>query len=280
LKIIKKEKENSEEFWNLNDFLKRLIIALLFGGLLVISSFNDFFLFLYLQIFLFIAGYELLKIYRLKFYNFSWIFYFYPFLNILLLTVFYLQKNIGLALFCYFVVLTIITLLRRPISIENLVFGLFFFIYLGILPAHIFLLKNFVFKKNFSHWLFLFPFFFTWFNDTIAYIFGSLFGKHKIAKDISPNKSWEGLLFSVVFSIFFTFFYLKKFYSFPFKNLLLLGVSLSLLAFLGDLLESLIKREVKIKDSSNLLLAHGGFLDRIDSLLFTIPGFYYFLINQ
>lgn len=262
----------------MSNFLKRLIVAFLFGGLLIFCSFNTLFLFLYLQIFLFIAGYELLRIYRLKLSNFSWIFCLYPFLNSFLLTVLYLQKRIDLVLFGYFVILTILTLLRRPITIENLIFGLFFFIYLGILPAHIFLLKSLILEKKLSHWIFLFPFFFTWFNDTVAYFLGSLLGKHKIAKDISPNKSLEGLLFSMVFSVPFVFLYLRKLYDF--KNLIFIGLLLSFLAFLGDLLESLMKREVKIKNSSNLLLAHGGFLDRIDSLLFTIPGFYYFLISK
>ncbi|MEO0096761.1 MAG: phosphatidate cytidylyltransferase [candidate division WOR-3 bacterium] len=262
----------------MNNLLKRIIIALLFGGLLIFCSFNNFLLLLYLQIFLFIAGLELIRIYRLRLSNFSWIYYFYPFLNIPLLIFFYFQKRIDGLLFIYFVILTIITLLRRPITIENLVFGLFYFVYLGILPAHIFLLKYLINQKSLSPWVFLFPIFFTWFNDTVAYIFGSLLGKHRIAKDISPNKSVEGLVFSIIFSIPFTFLYLRKMDSF--LNLSILSFSLSFLAFLGDLLESLMKREAKLKDSSNLLLAHGGFLDRIDSLLFTIPGFYYFLISK
>lgn len=262
----------------MNNLLKRIIVAFLFGGLLIFCSFNDFLFFLYLQIFLFIAGLELIRIYRLKLFNFNWTYYLCPFLNILLLIFFYLQKRVDELLFIYFIILTIITLLRRPITIENLVFGIFYFIYLGILPGHIFLLKNLITSKGFSHWIFLFPIFFTWFNDTIAYFFGSLLGKHKIAKDISPNKSVEGFIFSIIFSIPFTFIYLKRLNNF--LNLIILSLSLSFLAFFGDLLESLLKREVKLKDSSNLLLAHGGFLDRIDSLLFTIPGFYYFLINQ
>lgn len=262
----------------MNNLLKRIIVALIFGGLLIFSSFNNFLLLLYLQVFLLIAGLELIRIYRLRLADFSWIYYLYPFLNLLLIIFFYLQKRIEVLLFIYFVILTVITLLRRPITIENLVFGIFYFVYLGILPAHIFLLKYFVNKKNLSHWIFLFPIFFTWFNDTIAYFFGSFLGKHKIAKEISPNKSLEGLVFSIIFSFPFTFLYLKKIDNFI--NLLILSLSLSILAFFGDLLESLMKREVKLKDSSNLLLAHGGFLDRIDSLLFTIPGFYYFLINK
>ncbi len=262
----------------MNNLLKRIAVALLFGGLLILCSFNNFLLLLYLQFFLFIAGLELIKIYRLRFFNFSWLYYFYPFLNVFLLLFFYSQKRIDWLLFIYFLFLTILTLLRRPITIENLVFGLFYFVYLGILPAHLFLLKYFIDQKNFSHWIFLFPIFFTWFNDTIAYFFGSLLGKHKIAKDISPNKSIEGLIFSIILSIPFTLLYLKKMNNFI--NLIILSVYLSFLAFFGDLLESLIKREVKLKDSSNLLLAHGGFLDRIDSLLFTIPGFYYFLISK
>lgn len=262
----------------MSSLLKRIIVAIIFGGTLILCSFNNFLLLLYLQIFLFIAGLELIRIYRLRLANFSWIYYSYPFLNIILLIFFYLQKRIDGLLFIYFIILTIITLLRRPITIENLVFGIFYFVYLGILPAHTFLLKYLIKQKELSHWIFLFPIFFTWFNDTVAYFFGSLLGKHKIAKDISPNKSFEGLFFSLIFSIPFTFLYLKKFGDF--WNLSVWGLLLSFLAFLGDLLESLMKREVNLKDSSNLLLTHGGFLDRIDSLLFTIPAFYYLLISR
>ncbi|MEO0086458.1 MAG: phosphatidate cytidylyltransferase [candidate division WOR-3 bacterium] len=262
----------------MSELLKRITIALIFGGSLIFCSFNNFLLFLYLQFFLFIAGLELIRIYRLRLFNFSWIYYLYPFLNILLLTFFYFSQKLDLLLFLFLIILTIITLLRRPLTIDNLVFGIFYFVYLGILPSHLFLLKRLVSQKQFSHWIFLFPLFFTWFNDTVAYFSGSILGRHKIAKDISPNKSVEGLIFSIIFSLPFTLIYLKKLAS-P-LNLIILSVSLSFLAFFGDLLESLMKREVKIKDSSNLLLAHGGFLDRIDSLLFTIPGFYYFLITQ
>ena len=115
-----------------------------------------------------------------------------------------------------------------------------------------------------------------WLNDTGAFCVGSMIGKHKLFPRISPNKSWEGFFGGVVFAIASAFVFK---YGFPqyFDNISIgglcgLGVVVSAFATWGDLVESLIKRTLGVKDSGTLLPGHGGILDRIDSLLLVVPA--------
>jgi phosphatidate cytidylyltransferase len=100
---------------------------------------------------------------------------------------------------------------------------------------------------------------------------GVLFGKHPMAPKISPKKSWEGfagsMLFGVVAGVLMAIFALRQ----PFWVGILLGVSLVGIGVMGDLIESLIKRDLGIKDMSSVLPGHGGVMDRLDSLLVAAP---------
>ena len=120
-------------------------------------------------------------------------------------------------------------------------------------------------------------FIFVWLNDTGAYLIGSLFGRRKLFERISPNKSWEGffggLLFAAGASQVFAWFH-------PHIGWTLwlgLAVTVVIAGTWGDLVESLIKRTLGVKDSGNLLPGHGGLLDRFDSVLLAIPAAYLFL---
>lgn len=113
--------------------------------------------------------------------------------------------------------------------------------------------------------------------DTGAYLVGSLIGHHKIAPKISPGKSWEGLLggyVATVCTLSALAWYHGKDVSII--NLLFMCTCISLCAFFGDLFESWLKRRAGIKDISGLLPGHGGFLDRLDSILFVTIFFYLF----
>lgn len=161
--------------------------------------------------------------------------------------------------------------------------GVFTLLYLGFLPTHLLYLKVWVWEQQFSalrgFFIVFFPLAFTWVNDTAAYFIGSTIGKYKLAEKISPNKTIEGFIGSIIVSVCFSFFYLRAL--FPYLTPLIslgTGLFLSITAQLGDLVESGFKRDANLKDSSKALGEHGGFLDRIDSLLFTIPVFYYLLI--
>ena len=111
-----------------------------------------------------------------------------------------------------------------------------------------------------------------WATDSFAYLGGSLFGKHKLAPQISPKKSWEGLVAGAIGGIVFWYVVPLVFVgSASWRAAVILGIVVTLTALLGDLFESRIKREAGVKDSGTLLPGHGGLLDRIDSLLLTAP---------
>jgi len=115
-------------------------------------------------------------------------------------------------------------------------------------------------------------FIFIWANDSFAYLSGSIFGRHKMFERISPKKSWEGFAGGVIFSIIAAIIY-AHFHQ-ELSLLSWIGFALIMIVFgtLGDLVESLFKRTLNVKDSGNMLPGHGGLLDRIDSVVFAIPA--------
>ena len=116
----------------------------------------------------------------------------------------------------------------------------------------------------------------TFANDTIAYFVGRAWGRHPMAPYISPKKSWEGAAGGLIAAIA-TGFLLVPLLGLPIPAGIggLLGAAGGIAAQAGDLAESLLKRQVGVKDSGHLIPGHGGLLDRADSLLFTIPTLYY-----
>ena len=116
--------------------------------------------------------------------------------------------------------------------------------------------------------------------DTFALIFGTKFGKHKLAPDISPNKSIEGAVFgqlSSVITALIVWFAFSFFKPIPFLTCLVTAFVASAAGQIGDLAESMIKRFLETKDMSNLIPGHGGVLDRVDSSLFAVPAAYFCL---
>ena len=119
---------------------------------------------------------------------------------------------------------------------------------------------------------------FIWVNDTGAYLSGVTLGRHKLFPRISPKKSWEGSIGGAVFTIASAF---AVAHFFPFMTIWQwIGMALVIVVFgtFGDLTESMIKRHVGIKDSGHILPGHGGFLDRLDSMLFAIPAVVMYLV--
>ncbi len=119
-----------------------------------------------------------------------------------------------------------------------------------------------------------------WFTDTGAYFIGKNLGKHKLAPRLSPKKTWEGywggVFFGTLGSMLFAWLWREQLGI----NLLqgaMLGITLAMLTVLGDLGESMIKRQSGIKDSSNILPGHGGIFDRIDSWIWAAPLGYYII---
>lgn len=157
------------------------------------------------------------------------------------------------------------------------VFGVFYVAWLG---SHLILLRELPHLMGLDYALgyslVVVTFTATWCYDSGAYFIGSIFGKTRIFPSISPGKTLEGAIGGLAFSlagIFITRAVIAPYLTVPVAAGLAVGGSI--LAQLGDLCESMIKRDVKIKDASKTIPGHGGVLDRFDSLLFTAPLFYY-----
>jgi len=178
------------------------------------------------------------------------------------------------------VVLSLIWLLLRPRK-EGAFLGWAWtmagMVYIGWLLSHLVALRGLDDGRN---WVFL-ALLATFGSDTAAYFTGRALGKHKLAPSISPGKTWEGtiagILGAIIISLLFT---IPSPLSLPlgYGQAILLGLLVSVFGQLGDLVESLLKRNMGVKDSGRLLPGHGGALDRIDSVVFAGVVVYYYVI--
>ncbi|WP_231373979.1 phosphatidate cytidylyltransferase [Aureivirga marina] len=116
-----------------------------------------------------------------------------------------------------------------------------------------------------------------WSNDTFAYLVGRTFGKNKLFERVSPKKTIEGFIggfvFTIIAGIILAYFYQEL----STIHWIVIAVITSFTGVIGDLIESKFKREANIKDSSNFIPGHGGFLDRLDSIIFTAPFIFIYL---
>jgi len=181
------------------------------------------------------------------------------------------------------VVLTL-QLFTRPLkggaySMAVTVFGV---MYISLSVSHLILLKS---LRDGSKYILLLTAV-VMLNDTGAYFGGIMFGKHKAKIAASPNKSWEGyfsgLLFSVIAFILgnqvIASFIIKGPALFTMLESAILGIIVSVLATIGDLVESAVKRDGGIKDSGRIIPGHGGMWDVFDAIIFALPFFYYYLV--
>ena len=110
----------------------------------------------------------------------------------------------------------------------------------------------------------------------MCYYAGCYFGKHELSKVISPNKTIEGSIGGTLSCMIFCFIF-GQVLMIPWYHCIILGLLIAAFAQIGDLCESMIKRDAGVKDSSNILPGHGGFLDRTDSYILTIPVVHYYM---
>lgn len=148
--------------------------------------------------------------------------------------------------------------------------------YVALLGGHLIAVRV-GFSPALSRHLLGFFFLVTFGSDAAAYYGGRAFGRHKLAPNVSPGKTWEGaaagMLASLLLAVASHYWFLLNL---PLKFALPLAAVMNVLGVLGDLTESALKRSVGAKDTAQLLPGHGGILDRIDSLLFNAPVIYYF----
>ncbi|MFC1900626.1 phosphatidate cytidylyltransferase [Chloroflexota bacterium] len=150
-------------------------------------------------------------------------------------------------------------------------------LYVGWLLGYLSALRGMEDGRN---WVF-FTLFVTFASDSMAYFIGSAFGKQKLSPDISPGKTWEGAIGGVIgAAVFSLLFVLPTPLNLPMSwwHAVILGIVVSIFGQIGDLAESLFKRNVGVKDSSGVIPGHGGFLDRIDSIVFAGVVVYYYVV--
>jgi phosphatidate cytidylyltransferase len=160
----------------------------------------------------------------------------------------------------------------------------------GLCLSYLVLLRDFAGKttpaRNNGWYLVLYVIVLIWIYDVFAWFVGRKIGRHKMAPTISPNKSWEGTIAGTVgvlaCSVLFRQFIQwvtghSRFSWFSIPVALVIGVLVVILSPLGDLAESLIKRDYGVKDMGKLIPGHGGIMDRFDSTFFTAPAVFYYL---
>lgn len=171
--------------------------------------------------------------------------------------------------------------------IANVATTILGFVYCGWFPLHLLFLRDLgshpvyegLIKQNITTegaGYALLLFFAVIFTDSFCYYVGCKLGKHKLSKVISPNKTIEGSIGGTIMCLIFCFVFGTAI-QIPWYHCIILGLLIAAFAQIGDLCESMIKRDAGVKDSSNILPGHGGFLDRTDSYVLTIPVVHYYL---
>ena len=155
---------------------------------------------------------------------------------------------------------------KLGVTIRYVIFSMCFLV---LLPFH---------KNSFHPYLMISILSIIWINDSFAFLVGKNFGSRKLFPSVSPRKTVEGFLGGLTFSLLAAFLISKLNFDFSVLNWLIIGLIVSVVGTIGDLVESKFKRQAKIKDSGTIMPGHGGILDRLDSLLFAAP-FVYLYIN-
>jgi phosphatidate cytidylyltransferase len=172
---------------------------------------------------------------------------------------------------------------KKPMRFHNALAGIFALIYIPFLLSFAGLLL----AENYASLKIAYVIVVCVASDTGGWLLGRLIGKHKMSKVVSPKKTWEGLLGSFLLAIGVSYLmldliYPKDFFIHDYSSAaympLLLGIAGVVFGTLGDLTESLIKRSLGVKDMGDTLKGHGGFLDRIDSILFALPAMYFIML--
>lgn len=213
--------------------------------------------------------------------NISWGFFGISFIHLNALSKMY--DNIFLIVSLWFLILVVIELFRNKGSaFINIGITLFGFLFFSISGFSLISIREFFTSinsdYNYGAYLIFSILATIWICDSAAFFGGTKLGKHKLFPRVSPNKSWEGAIFGFVASILSMILFHILFLDFiSFYNSLVIGFIIGTVGQIGDLIESLLKRDAGIKDSSNIIPGHGGVFDRFDSLFFSSPFIYYYV---
>lgn len=161
-------------------------------------------------------------------------------------------------------------------AFQNLAFGIYALFYFT-LPFTLLMYFPYFCAGSWQPGIIFFPFLLVWFNDTFAYLFGSKFGKHKLFPRISPKKSWEGAIGGGLTTVLAGLVLAPYINGLETLDTAVISLIVVLFGNFGDLIESMFKRCIEIKDSGHIMPGHGGVLDRLDSILFTLPAIFIYL---
>lgn len=196
-------------------------------------------------------------------------------------TCIYLPEFTGYVLPMYVIaVFTVHILAYGKFSADKLFYSVFTFVYVNILMSYLVRIKHFPEYSSFMLLMFVAT---VVFSDTFAYFVGVTVGKNKLCPRISPKKTMEGSLGAfagaIIASIVCAYIYNKMNISVNYLMAVIYGICCGGFSQIGDLVASSVKRHFEIKDFGDVLPGHGGIMDRLDSILFVAPVFYFFLSN-
>lgn len=267
----------------MSESITRGLSGILYISLLILSLFNEHVFVILFYVFGMICMIEFCKLIQLKSYFpyiiFTIMYFIFGYWQ------FVMNSHLGLSEATQ--ILQVITIFVQLLLIKDLFSEkkIPLFSYKRYIITTFYLASGFVFLvligrhgKNFNPTLVLGAFILVWVNDTFAYLIGKNFGKQKLFPSISPKKTVEGFLGGLFFATVASYFIFKfTDDELTFSNWLILSIIISVIGTIGDLIESKIKRQAKVKDSGVIMPGHGGLLDRFDSIIFAAPFIYLFL---
>ena len=195
---------------------------------------------------------------------------------------FYVQDIVSGRVFLLLIPLAIVLFISQLYSKDFYSFRAIAYTIVGIvyiaLPVTLFVGLMFPHSDGkYTHELLLGFFILLWANDTFAYLTGISFGRHRLFERISPKKSWEGFFGGLICTVLLSLLIAKLLPILPFYHWMAVAVLIVIFGVYGDLIESLLKRNLKVKDSGRFLPGHGGILDRFDSVLPAAPMVFFYL---
>lgn len=268
----------------LSSFGIRTMIAFIFGPLIILAALKGHGYFLgFVVIVVGVGLYELFGLEEAKGYKPQKLPGLVGGLGVVLVFYFGNETTTYAYLVGLFLVFYIVELFRNiPAPMANVATTILSVFYAAVLFGHMLLIRELpaTIHVEYNHagrWLMM-MIFSVWICDTAAYLIGSAIGKHKLMKRVSPNKTIEGTVAGFIFAIITAWLCHNWFIQgISLINSLVIGTICGSISQIGDLIESLFKRDAGVKDSSRLIPGHGGMLDRFDSLTFVAPVVFLYL---
>jgi len=199
------------------------------------------------------------------------------FLSVFVSYIFDLPVTISVAVIPFAALMFVLVLYRKKSQpVVDIAAGILGLVYVAV-PLSIFNYFAF-FGNTYTYEIILGFFILIWINDSLAYLVGISFGKHRLFERISPKKSWEGAVGGALFTLIAACFIGGLFPILRTTDWIVTAIVISVAGVYGDLVESMMKRSANSKDSGKMLPGHGGILDRIDSVLLSAPFVFMYLV--